>query len=125
MNSKLGRWALAVLAHLALLAAWYLFVRFGNVPKFVMPSPVATLDALRQVSGGLAQVLGPLRLVDRPLGLLIRGDRLVEPSGTAPAQLVDAALVKLEVNIDHGRPKPGGGHLLLNVHSYSFARGLP
>jgi NitT/TauT family transport system permease protein len=48
MNSKLGRWTLAVLAHLALLAAWYLFVRFGDVPKFVMPSPAATLDALLQ-----------------------------------------------------------------------------
>ena len=46
MESKLGRYALAVLAHLALLAAWYLFVKLGNVPKFVMPSPAATLDAL-------------------------------------------------------------------------------
>jgi len=50
MNSKLGRWTLAVLAHLVLLAAWYLFVRFGEVPKFVMPSPEATLDALLQLS---------------------------------------------------------------------------
>ena len=48
MNSKAGRWTLAVLAHLALLLAWYLFVRLGNVPKFVMPSPAATLDALLQ-----------------------------------------------------------------------------
>ena len=48
MNSKLGRWTLAVLAHLVLLAAWYLFVRFGEVPKFVMPSPEATLYALLQ-----------------------------------------------------------------------------
>ena len=48
MNSRLGRWTLAVLAHLALLAAWYLFVRLGNVPRFVMPSPAATLDALLQ-----------------------------------------------------------------------------
>src|ERR671929_213217 len=48
MNSKLGRWTLAILAHLALLAAWYLFVHLGNVPKFVMPSPEATLNALLQ-----------------------------------------------------------------------------
>jgi NitT/TauT family transport system permease protein len=48
MNETLRRYALAVLAHLALLLAWYLFVRFGNVPKFVMPSPGATLDALLQ-----------------------------------------------------------------------------
>ena len=31
---------------MALIAAWYLFVHLGNVPKFVMPSPEATLDAL-------------------------------------------------------------------------------
>ena len=30
---------MAVASHLALLAVWYLFVKFGNVPKFVMPSP--------------------------------------------------------------------------------------
>jgi NitT/TauT family transport system permease protein len=45
-DNKLGRYALAVLAHVALIAAWYLFVKLGNVPKFVMPSPAATLDAL-------------------------------------------------------------------------------
>jgi NitT/TauT family transport system permease protein len=46
MSTKLGRYALGVLAHAALILAWYLFVRFGEVPKFVMPSPGATLDAL-------------------------------------------------------------------------------
>jgi NitT/TauT family transport system permease protein len=35
-----------VLAHIALVVAWYLFVEIGQVPKFVMPSPQATLDAL-------------------------------------------------------------------------------
>ena len=40
------KYVLGTLAHVALLAAWYLFVRFGEVPKFVMPSPAATLDAL-------------------------------------------------------------------------------
>jgi NitT/TauT family transport system permease protein len=48
MNANAVRWTLAVLAHLALLAAWYLFVKLGNVPKFVMPSPGATVDALLQ-----------------------------------------------------------------------------
>ena len=46
MNETLQRYALAVLAHVALVLAWYLFVKLGNVPKFVMPSPGATLDAL-------------------------------------------------------------------------------
>ena len=44
----LQRYALAVSSHLALVVAWYLFVALGNVPKFVMPSPQATLDALLQ-----------------------------------------------------------------------------
>jgi len=52
MSSKLGRWTLAVLAHVALVLAWYLFVKLGNVPKFVMPSPGATLDALLQPNYG-------------------------------------------------------------------------
>ena len=40
------RIAAAVASHLALLALWYLFVKFGNVPKFVMPSPVDTAQSL-------------------------------------------------------------------------------
>jgi len=48
MNDRTGRIALAIAAHLALLLAWYLFVKLGNVPRFVMPSPGATLDALLQ-----------------------------------------------------------------------------
>jgi NitT/TauT family transport system permease protein len=48
MNSRLGRWTFAVLSHAALVLAWYLFVKLGNVPKFVMPSPGETLDALLQ-----------------------------------------------------------------------------
>jgi len=46
MNENVQRWTLAVLAHIALVAAWYLFVKLGNVPRFVMPSPGDTLDAL-------------------------------------------------------------------------------
>jgi len=52
MNENLQRYSLAVLAHVALLLAWYLFVKLGNVPKFVMPSPGATLDALLQPNYG-------------------------------------------------------------------------
>src|SRR6266540_2442354 len=42
----LQRYALAVLSHIALLVAWYLFVKLGEVPKFVMPSPYETVHAL-------------------------------------------------------------------------------
>lgn len=47
-----GRAAIAVASHLGLLLVWYLFVRLGHVPKFVMPSPGATLQALTQSSYG-------------------------------------------------------------------------
>ena len=42
----LQRYALAVSSHLALVVAWYLFVKLGEVPKFVMPSPYDTVHAL-------------------------------------------------------------------------------
>jgi NitT/TauT family transport system permease protein len=45
-TETLQRYTLAILAHVALVLAWYLFVRLGDVPRFVMPSPVETLDAL-------------------------------------------------------------------------------
>jgi NitT/TauT family transport system permease protein len=47
MNAQtLQRYVLAVLSHLGLVVAWYLFVKLGEVPKFVMPSPYDTLHAL-------------------------------------------------------------------------------
>lgn len=48
MNLPLGRYALAALAHVALVGVWYLFVKLGDVPRFVMPSPGQTLNALLQ-----------------------------------------------------------------------------
>ena len=46
MNDTPRRYSLAILAHVLLIAAWYLFVEIGKVPMFVMPSPQATLAAL-------------------------------------------------------------------------------
>jgi NitT/TauT family transport system permease protein len=45
-NTQLQRYALAVLSHLMLVAAWHFFVVIGKVPKIVMPSPYDTLNAL-------------------------------------------------------------------------------
>ena len=45
-RESLQRYSLAVVSHLLLVAAWHFFVVIGNVPKFVMPSPQATLNAL-------------------------------------------------------------------------------
>jgi NitT/TauT family transport system permease protein len=46
VSDNLQRYSIAVISHLALIAAWHFFVVIGNVPKFVMPSPYATLHAL-------------------------------------------------------------------------------
>jgi len=48
MNATTARYTLAVLSHVVFLAAWYFFVKLGNVPRFVLPSPVDTLLALLQ-----------------------------------------------------------------------------
>jgi NitT/TauT family transport system permease protein len=45
-NDQLQRYGLAVLSHVALIAAWHYFIMLGNVPSFVMPSPWATVHAL-------------------------------------------------------------------------------
>jgi len=46
LDSPTARWIFAIVAHLGLVLAWYLFVEIGKVPQFVMPSPQATLNAL-------------------------------------------------------------------------------
>jgi NitT/TauT family transport system permease protein len=45
-REPIQRYALAVLSHLLLIAVWHFFVVFGEVPKFVMPSPYDTARAL-------------------------------------------------------------------------------
>jgi NitT/TauT family transport system permease protein len=40
------RYGLAVLAHVALIVIWYLFVVYGHVPSFIMPTPFATIATL-------------------------------------------------------------------------------
>ncbi len=40
------RYGPAILIHVAVVAAWYVFVEFGHVPSFIMPTPVATVATL-------------------------------------------------------------------------------
>ena len=40
------RYGLAILSHVLLIVVWYLFVKFGKVPSFIMPSPLATAQTL-------------------------------------------------------------------------------
>ena len=50
LDSPARRWTLAILAHRGLVLVGYLFVELRDVPRFVMPSPQATLDALLNVN---------------------------------------------------------------------------
>jgi NitT/TauT family transport system permease protein len=52
LNDRGTRITMAVVSHLTLLALWWAFVRFGDVPKFVMPSPVATARSLLEENYG-------------------------------------------------------------------------
>jgi NitT/TauT family transport system permease protein len=45
-SDRLQRYALGVLSHVALIAAWHFFVVLGHIPSVVMPSPWATVHAL-------------------------------------------------------------------------------
>ncbi|MEA2698923.1 MAG: NitT/TauT family transport system permease protein, partial [Myxococcales bacterium] len=51
-NGAVGRYALAVLAHLALVVAWFALVKLGHVPRFVLPSPLETVQALGESNYG-------------------------------------------------------------------------
>jgi NitT/TauT family transport system permease protein len=45
-SDTLRRYSLAVLVHVLLVVAWYLFVKLGDVPKYVMPTPGEAFMAL-------------------------------------------------------------------------------
>ena len=40
------RYTPAVLIHVAVIVGWYMFVKYGHVPPFIMPSPLATVATL-------------------------------------------------------------------------------
>lgn len=46
INLQIGRYAFAILAHAALIAFWYLFVKYGKIPSFVLPGPIETISTL-------------------------------------------------------------------------------
>ncbi len=40
------RYMPAILIHVAVIVGWYVFVKYGHVPPFIMPSPLATVATL-------------------------------------------------------------------------------
>ncbi len=45
-NTFVRRWTVIVAAHLAVVLVWHLFVTLGDVPSYVMPTPLATIQSL-------------------------------------------------------------------------------
>jgi NitT/TauT family transport system permease protein len=45
-SERLRKYLPGILSHAALIVVWYLFVTYGHIPSFVMPSPVATVATL-------------------------------------------------------------------------------
>ena len=45
-EGAVARYAIGIATHVTLVVAWYLFVKLGHVPKFVLPSPVETVATL-------------------------------------------------------------------------------
>jgi NitT/TauT family transport system permease protein len=43
------QWALAIAAHVLLVAVWWGAVVFGHIPNYVMPTPLATVETLANV----------------------------------------------------------------------------
>ena len=48
INLQMGRYALAILVHAALIAFWYLFVKYGKIPSFILPGPIETISTLKR-----------------------------------------------------------------------------
>jgi NitT/TauT family transport system permease protein len=46
VNATVGHWILIAALHLAVVIVWYLFVVWGDVPSYVMPTPLATFESL-------------------------------------------------------------------------------
>jgi NitT/TauT family transport system permease protein len=42
----MSRYALAILVHVALIAVWYLVVRYGKIPPLILPGPIETISTL-------------------------------------------------------------------------------
>jgi len=46
VNETVGHWLLVVAIHVAVVILWYVFVVWGDVPSYVMPTPLATIESL-------------------------------------------------------------------------------
>lgn len=116
------RYWVAILAHVALVVAWQLWVTLGDVPSYVLPSPLETLGALWEPYDWFhnTMVTG---------GEIVAGYALAVVVGVAIAllaswsRIVDQAVMPLMVSLNM-IPKVALGPLFIVWFSYGFTPNM-
>ena len=114
----LGRWKVAIAAHLAVILAWQLWVTLGDVPTYVMPSPLETLAALGEDYDWMHNTLVTA-------GEIVTGYAIAVVFGVGVAllaswsRIVDQAVMPLMVSLNM-IPKVALGPLFIVWFSYGF-----
>lgn len=112
------RYGIAVLAHVAVIAAWQLWVSLGDVPAYVMPSPAETVAALWTDYDWLHNTLVTA-------GEIVVGYLVAVVFGVGVAllsswfRIVDQAVMPLMVSLNM-IPKVALGPLIIVWFSYGF-----
>ncbi len=114
----LARYWIAIAAHLAVVLAWQLWVTLGEVPKYVMPSPLATLGALWDSYDWVHNTLVTA-------GEILSGYAVAVVFGVGVAllsswsRIVDQAVMPLMISLNM-IPKVALGPLFIVWFSYGF-----
>ena len=114
----LRRYWVAIAAHLAVIVAWQLWVTFGDVPSYVMPSPLETVAALWGAYDWLHNTMVTA-------GEILAGYALAVVFGVGVAllsswsRIVDQAVMPLMVSLNM-IPKVALGPLFIVWFSYGF-----
>lgn len=116
------RYWVAILAHVALVVAWQLWVTLGDVPSYVLPSPLETVSALWEPYDWVHNTLVTA-------GEIVAGYALAVVVGVAIAllaswsRLVDQAVMPLMVSLNM-IPKVALGPLFIVWFSYGFTPNM-
>ncbi len=112
------RWKVAIAAHVAVIVAWQLWVTLGDVPTYVMPSPLETLAALGKEYDWLHNTM-------ITAGQIVTGYAIAVVFGVGVAllaswsRIVDQAVMPLMVSLNM-IPKVALGPLFIVWFSYGF-----
>lgn len=118
VTALLRRYWIALTAHLAVIVAWQLWVTLGDVPSYVMPSPMETLAALGDSYDWLHNTLFTAAEIGVGYGIAV-----VFGVGVALlsswSRVVDQAVMPLMISLNM-IPKVALGPLFIVWFSYGF-----